>query len=69
LFGGTVMVEIIFSISGLGKLLMSAISTRDYPVIQGITLIIACVIFLLNYFVDLLIQKIDMRIQLDQGGE
>ncbi|TPH19698.1 ABC transporter permease, partial [Brevibacillus laterosporus] len=46
-----------------------AISTRDYPVIQGITLIIACVIFLLNYFVDLLIQKIDMRIQLDQGGE
>ncbi|ERM16115.1 MULTISPECIES: ABC transporter permease [Brevibacillus] len=69
LIGGTVIVEIIFSISGLGKLLMDAISTRDYPVIQGITLIIACVIFLLNYFVDLLIQKIDMRIQLDQGGE
>ncbi|WP_236847773.1 ABC transporter permease subunit, partial [Brevibacillus laterosporus] len=43
LFGGTVIVEIIFSISGLGKLLMDAISTRDYPVIQGITLIIACV--------------------------
>jgi peptide/nickel transport system permease protein len=63
------MIEIIFSISGIGKLLMEAISTRDYPVIQGITLLLACVTFILNYVVDLLIQKIDRRIQLERGGQ
>lgn len=68
LFGGTIMVEIIFSISGLGKLLMEAISTRDYPVIQGITLLIACGTFLLNYVLDIWIQKVDSRIQIDLGG-
>ncbi|MCB5955555.1 ABC transporter permease [Enterococcus sp. CWB-B31] len=68
LFGGTVMVEIIFSIAGLGKLLMEAISTRDYPVIQGITLFVACSTFLLNYIVDVFIQKVDSRIQINQGG-
>lgn len=68
LFGGTIMVEIIFSISGLGKLLMDAISTRDYPVIQGITLLIACGIFLFNYALDVFIQKVDSRIKISQGG-
>jgi peptide/nickel transport system permease protein len=69
LFSGVIMIEIIFSISGIGKLLMEAISTRDYPVIQGITLLLACVTFILNYVVDLLIQKIDRRIQLERGGQ
>ncbi|NWL87928.1 ABC transporter permease [Paenibacillus sp. 79R4] len=64
LFGGTILIEIIFSISGLGKLLMDAISARDYPVIQGITLIVACATFLLNYLMDLLIEKMDSRIQI-----
>lgn len=62
LFGSTVMIEIIFSISGLGKTLMEAIFSRDYPVIQGITLILACFIFLLNFMVDLLMVKVDGRV-------
>lgn len=68
IFGSSVMIEIIFSISGLGKLLMDAISTRDYPVIQGITLFVACGTFILNYLIDLTIQKVDSRVSIDQGG-
>ncbi|EOH8750382.1 ABC transporter permease [Enterococcus faecalis] len=64
LFGGTIMIEIIFSISGMGKLLMEAISTRDYPVIQGITLLVAIGTFLFNYLMDIVIQKVDSRIKL-----
>ncbi|MFC0404181.1 sodium:proton antiporter [Enterococcus ureilyticus] len=69
LFGSCVMIEIIFSISGFGKLLMDAISTRDYPVIQGITLVVACGTFILNYLIDLAIQKVDSRVVINQGGK
>ncbi|MBC1600884.1 ABC transporter permease [Listeria welshimeri] len=65
LFGGTIMIEIIFSISGIGKLLMEAISARDYPVIQGVTLLIAFGTFLFNYLIDIVIQKADARIQVN----
>ncbi|EAA0100346.1 ABC transporter permease subunit, partial [Listeria monocytogenes] len=69
LFGGTIMIEIIFSISGIGKLLMEAISTRDYPVIQGVTLLIAFGTFLFNYLMDIVIQKADARIQVNGESE
>lgn len=62
LFGGSVMVEIIFSMSGVGKLLMDAIATRDYPVIQGITLVVAFGTFILSYLIDVTIQCLDTRV-------
>ena len=68
LFGGSVMIEITFSMSGLGKLLMDAIASRDYPVIQGVTLIVAICTFVLSYIIDLMIQRIDSRILINQGG-
>ncbi|EAH1300789.1 ABC transporter permease subunit, partial [Listeria monocytogenes] len=56
-------------ISGIGKLLMEAISTRDYPVIQGVTLLIAFGTFLFNYLMDIVIQKADARIQVNGESE
>lgn len=66
LLGSTVMIEIIFSIAGAGKLLMEAITARDYPMIQGISLLIATITFLIHYVVDVLIQLVDNRIKIDK---
>lgn len=68
LFGGSVMIELIFSMSGMGKLLLDAIAARDYPVIQGITLLVAISTFILSYFIDIMIQRVDARIIIDQEG-
>ncbi|ADC86348.1 ABC transporter permease [Staphylococcus lugdunensis] len=63
LFSRAVILEVIFSMSGLGKLLITAINQRDYPLIQGIIMLIIVVIMLLNYLGDILILKSDPRIQ------
>lgn len=68
MFGAVIIIETIFSISGIGKLLMDSISTRDYPVIQGITLIFSFLTFVLNYLADLMIQMTDSRIDIKGGG-
>ena len=58
LFSRAVILEVIFSMSGLGKLLITAINQRDYPLIQGIIMLIIVVIMLLNYLGDILILKV-----------
>ena len=63
MFSRAVILEVIFSMSGLGKLLITAINQRDYPLIQGIIMLIIVVIMLLNYLGDILILKSDPRIQ------
>jgi peptide/nickel transport system permease protein len=63
LLGGTVVVEQIFSIPGLGQLVLTGISQRDYPVVQGCVLFIAFVYVMLNMLVDVLYTYIDPRIQ------
>ncbi|MDR1731802.1 MAG: ABC transporter permease [Synergistaceae bacterium] len=65
LLGGTVVIEQIFSIPGLGQLVLTGISQRDYPVVQGCVLFIAFVYVMLNLLVDLLYTWIDPRIQYD----
>ncbi|WP_430610096.1 ABC transporter permease [Enterococcus sp. DIV0876] len=67
LFSITIMVEVIFSISGISKLLIDAISVRDYPVIQGVGLIIAGIVFLINYLSDVMVLVLDTRVTLQQG--
>lgn len=69
IFGISVMVEIMLSISGVGKLLMESIMARDYPVIQGITLLTATLTFVLHYFIDLVIEKIDDRIPIPERSD
>jgi peptide/nickel transport system permease protein len=63
LIGGAVITEIVFNIPGLGRLVVSAILRRDYPVVQGVVLVTAAVYVLINLAVDVLYAFIDPRIR------
>jgi peptide/nickel transport system permease protein len=65
LIGGAVVTEIVFNIPGLGRLVISAILRRDYPVVQGVVLVIAAAYVLINVAVDVLYAFIDPRIRYD----
>lgn len=61
---GSFVVENIFTIPGLGKEFVSAINTRDYPMIMGTTLFLSTLIIVLNFIVDIAYKLIDPRIEL-----
>jgi peptide/nickel transport system permease protein len=61
--GGTVIIETIFGLPGLSRFLFDAISQRDYPVIQGINLIVVSLIVLINLAVDTVYALLDPRIR------
>jgi peptide/nickel transport system permease protein len=63
LIGGAVVTESVFAIPGLGRLTIDAILRRDYPVIQGVTLLFSFVYVLVNLAVDLLYTLLDPRIR------
>jgi peptide/nickel transport system permease protein len=63
LIGGAVVTEIVFNIPGLGRLIISAILRRDYPVVQGVVLVTAAVYVLINLALDVLYAFIDPRIR------
>lgn len=63
LLGGTTIVENIFSIPGIGKLAIEAISNRDYPMIQGYVVWMAIIFLVINYLIDLSYGIIDPRIR------
>ncbi|MDR7505230.1 MAG: ABC transporter permease [Armatimonadota bacterium] len=65
LIGGTVVVETVFSLPGLGAMLVTAVYQRDYPVVQGITLVFAVLIILVNLLVDLAYVALDPRVTFD----
>jgi peptide/nickel transport system permease protein len=67
LLGGSVVIETVFSVPGVGRLLGSAILRRDYPVIQGTLLFIAIKLLLINLLVDLLYAYIDPRVRYERG--
>jgi peptide/nickel transport system permease protein len=62
LLSGTVVIEIVFSIRGLGRLLVGAIFDKDYPMVQGVILLVAVIFVLANLLVDLLYTALDPRI-------
>jgi peptide/nickel transport system permease protein len=62
LLGGIAVVEIVFTIPGLGRLLVDAIFARDYPVIQGCLLFVAATYVVVNLVVDLLYPLFDPRV-------
>lgn len=64
LLGGAVIVEQIFALPGVGRYVFDAISTRDYPVVQGTVLIFTLVFILVNLLVDVLYGVVDPRIKL-----
>jgi peptide/nickel transport system permease protein len=61
LLGGTVIIEQIFILPGMGNLLITAIHNQDYPLVQSVTLIFAAGFVIVNMFVDLLYSLIDPR--------
>lgn len=61
---GTIVVEQVFTIPGIGRLLISSISNRDFPVVQAIVVIMAAWIVLVNFLADIINQFVDPRIRL-----
>jgi peptide/nickel transport system permease protein len=61
LMGGAVLVENVFSYPGVGSLLRSSVIARDYPLIQGIMLVMAVSILTANYLVEIIYQRLDPR--------
>ncbi|WP_324715542.1 ABC transporter permease [Carboxydochorda subterranea] len=66
--GGSLLIEYVFVYQGIGLLLISSINQRDYPVMQGVFLLITISVILANLLTDLLYSRIDPRIRI-QGGE
>jgi peptide/nickel transport system permease protein len=62
LFGGSLIIESIFLVPGVGSLMVNAIFTRDFPVIQAGTLVIALIVVVANLGVDVLYGFLDPRI-------
>ncbi len=63
MIAGSIVVEQVFNIPGLGRILLTSISRRDYPVVEGIILLIAVVVLLVNFLVDILYRKVDPRLE------
>ena len=61
---GTIVVEQVFTVPGIGRLLISSISNRDFPVVQAIVVILAAWIVLVNFLADVINQLVDPRIRL-----
>lgn len=66
LFSGTVVVENVFAIKGLGRVLIQSILNRDYPVVQGAILLVAVILVFTNLAVDLLYTVVDPRIRYEE---
>jgi peptide/nickel transport system permease protein len=64
LLGGAVLVEEVFSLPGVGRLLLQGIAQRDYPVVQACVLVLGLLFMLINLMVDLLYVRLDPRISL-----
>ena len=62
LIGGTLVIETVFAVPGMGQLLFQSITARDYPVVQAITVISAFLVIIVNLFVDLSYSFLDPRV-------
>ena len=62
---GSIFVENIYNIQGLGSILIAGIKANDYPLVQGIILFYSVLVVVINYIMDLIYMKIDPRISLE----
>jgi peptide/nickel transport system permease protein len=69
LLGGTVLVEQIFNLPGMGQEMFAAINTRDYPVIEGSVVVFAVIVVVIGLLADLLYAVLDPRIRYDNPGQ
>lgn len=61
LIGGTLIIESVFAVPGLGQLMLMAVSSRDFPVVQAATLVFAVLVVLVNLLTDVLVAYLDPR--------
>ena len=66
LLGGVVVIERVFTFPGMGMLFVTAISNRDYPLLQGCMLVFALVVIVINFLTDVLYAALDPRIRLSK---
>ncbi|MBO9101525.1 MULTISPECIES: ABC transporter permease [unclassified Rhizobium] len=64
LIGGTVVVETVFALPGMGQLLVRAIFSRDYMVVQGVAMVFACATVFINFIADIATVMVDPRVRL-----
>ncbi len=62
---GSIVIEQVFNIPGIGRILLTSISNRDYPVVQAVIVCIAFLVIFINFLVDMLYRLIDPRIALE----
>ncbi len=62
--GGSIIVENVFNLPGIGRLITSGVGNRDFPLVQGLVFYLAFTVVVINFFVDLLYTVIDPRIRL-----
>jgi len=66
LIGGTVVIENVFAIPGVGQLMINSIFQRDFPVVQGVTLVFAVLVVLINLLTDVAYASLDPRVRFDR---
>jgi peptide/nickel transport system permease protein len=65
LVGGTLVVENVFALPGIGNLMIQSIFNRDFPVVQGVTLVFAILVVLVNLSTDIVYSFLDPRVRFD----
>lgn len=63
IFTGSIIVEQVFNIPGIGRILLTSISSRDYPVVIAILVLLAFIVIIINFFVDILYGFMDPRVR------
>jgi peptide/nickel transport system permease protein len=63
IFGGSVLIETVFNIPGMGRLMVNSVFAQDYPVVQGCTILFALIVVIVNLFVDISYGWLDPRIR------
>lgn len=64
IFSGSIVIEQVFGVPGIGRLLISSVTSRDFPLVQTLVMYIAILILAVNFVVDILIQILDPRIRI-----
>ncbi|HIU03005.1 MAG TPA: ABC transporter permease [Candidatus Onthocola gallistercoris] len=63
IIANSIVVEQVFSVNGVGRLLVTAISNRDYPIVQAVVMYITAAVVLINFIIDILYQVVDPRVR------
>src|SRR5262249_43969840 len=68
LMGGLIVTETVFNIPGVARYLVTALTQRDYPIVQNLVMFIAIIVVLINFLVAMLYAVLDPRIKYSEGG-